>query len=77
MKQPAPSNDSRNDYDEWLIYNDIKSVVKEEVSRIKKKKIRDEDDVIVLEKLTRIYANLKDDLREDLKSELWKKAALT
>lgn len=64
----------KSEHDEWLIYQDILSLVKREVTRLKKAKVLEGTDVAALEKLTRVYANLKDDLREDLKSDLWRKA---
>lgn len=68
--------ESKSDIDEWQIYADIKAVVMREVANIRDRKKLTEDDVAVLEKLTRIYCNLKDDLREDLKADLWKRAGV-
>lgn len=58
---------SREDVDEVCIYDNIKTIVMEEVERIKKEKERDSEDFKNLFLLTRTYGILKDDLRDDLK----------
>ena len=65
---------SKSEHDEWQIYQDLLFIVKREVSRLKKSTKLEGTDFGSLEKLSRVYANLKDDLREDLKSDLWRKA---
>ncbi len=69
----SQSDAKKSEHDEWLVYEDILFIVKREVARLKKSKTLESSDVMALEKLSRVYANLKDDLREDLKSGLWNK----
>lgn len=75
MNQPS-SKTEKSEIDEWQVYNDLLFTVKREVAIYRNKKVLDEDDVAILEKLTRIYCNLKDDYREDLKNDVWKRASV-
>lgn len=63
----------KKDFNEHNIYEDIIEIVKDQVSKIKKTKAIEPGQIVLLEKLAKIYAILKDDLREDQKSDLWKK----
>lgn len=68
---------AKSHYDEFDIYVKIKDMVKKEVDRIYSNVESRNYDIARLEKLAKIYAILKDDLREDAKSDLWKKLGVT
>lgn len=56
--------------DENLIYEAVKTMVHREVEFLAAKKAMGWDDIQKLERLTKIYAILKDDLRNDRKAGL-------
>lgn len=62
--------------DEEVIYEDIKSILMDDLATLKKKKNRDAKDAAHLFTLARTYAVLKDDLREDTKSDLFAKLGI-
>jgi hypothetical protein len=70
MQVGAPK---KSDVDEAIIYENIKNILMKEIGILRDKPKRDSDDIIKLEKLTRVYATLKDDFREDIKHGVWDK----
>jgi hypothetical protein len=72
---------AKDNLDEMKIYEDIKDIVAITVARIKVRVEDDnelaEDDAKTLFILSRIYASLKDDIREDIKAGLLDKPTVT
>ncbi len=62
--------------DESLVYEDMLKIIAVEICAIKVKGKRDEDDLKSLYNLARVYAILKDDLREDVKAGVFDKAEI-
>ncbi len=58
---------------ELRIAEDIKEIVAKEIDIIKSKDKRDASDIMKLEKLSKTYANMMADLRENIKSGLYGK----
>jgi hypothetical protein len=73
MSQQSGGQPTKADFDEHAIYEDLKNLIMKELAYIKSKTTLQNIDVGRVYTLTRIYSLLKDDLREDVKSDLWKK----
>jgi hypothetical protein len=69
---PTESGIDPNAPAETVLYETIKDCIIKSLVVLRNKERLTKDDIGDLEKLTRIYCNLKDDLREDMKTGLWK-----